>query len=55
MTEFNKDKIISEQGQIDMFEIRREAAQLRAEYMAELLKTLFSRFRIASTVIVKEA
>ena len=55
MTEFNKDKIISEHGQIDMFEIRKEAAQLRAEYMAKTLKSLFRRFRVTPTVIAKEA
>ena len=55
MTEFNKDKIFSEYGQADIFEIQRQAAQIRAEYTAKLLKSLFNRFRITPTVITKEA
>ena len=55
MTEFNNDKIFSAYGQIDMFEVRREAAQMRAEYVGKMMKSFFNRFRVAPTVIATEA
>ncbi|MEM7242223.1 MAG: hypothetical protein AAF429_08565 [Pseudomonadota bacterium] len=55
MSQFDAKKIYDTNGNLDLFEIRREAAQIRAVALRDLFAGLFSNVRVMPTVISKEA
>ena len=55
MSGFDESKIYDQYGQIDFFEIQREASQIRAKAMREMFSWLKARFSVVPTVVAIEA